>query len=151
MKTIGLAVVGFLVTVSVGSALAQSRLLDIYRDKPLPLDAMGVLRDTNNLISDKQLRTYCTAPPEDRANASFCLAYILGVVDSFQSSLAFQKNTDGVDQSKIEMCFSIPAGTSGFQVRDVVIKALQAQKKDDLEFPASWAVGYALKKAFPCK
>lgn len=146
MNSIRQATMAVLVVLGTANASAQSLLLPKLAD----LDVMGAFQDSRNLVSDKMLRTSCTASPADRAHASFCLAYILGAVDAFYSSLAFQKHTDGVDQSKIEMCFSVPAGTSGFQIRDLVVKELSAQRSD-VDFPASWTVGYALKKAFPCK
>lgn len=85
------------------------------------------------------LNKYCSS--ESRYEQGMCLGYIVGVVDSFNTTYAVK------GEKKI---FCIPAGVTSGQLVLVMKKSMQ-EHPETLHLPASAHTLSALTAAFPCK
>ena len=84
------------------------------------------------------LNKYCSS--ESRYEQGMCLGYIVGVVDSFNTTNAIK------GEKKI---FCIPSGVTSGQLVLVMKKSMQ-QHPETLHLPASAHTLSALTAAFPC-
>lgn len=85
------------------------------------------------------LNKYCSS--ESRYEQGMCLGYIVGVVDSFNTTSAVK----GGNQ-----IFCIPPGVTSGQLVLVMKKSMQ-EHPETLHLPASAHTLSALTSAFPCK
>jgi hypothetical protein len=91
------------------------------------------------LATGNKLLDYCRAP-ENSAIGGSCTGYVVSAVDTHEA---------WVDWNEIEPYFCTPAGVTGRQLAQVVVKYLN-ENPEKLHLSAGSLVLNALGTAFPC-